>query len=580
MEGSNSLTPLPGSERGPLLGSHLVGAVDPHEQIRVTIRVRPRPSENSLLALAEQPTSLAERTYLTHEEYEAAHGASPDDLAKVESFAHEHGLGIADVSAARRTVVLSGTVAALTAAFGTKLERRQSSVGIHRVRTGPLHVPADLQSVVVGIFGLDDRPVARPKLRRLKGRPGTFATRDAVPLTPPQVARAYNFPQGFDGTGQCIAILEFGGGFVSADLDTYFGQLGLHTPPVTTISVDNASNQPDHNPGGSDGEVMLDIEVAGSVAPGAKIAVYFAPNSEQGFVDALTTAIHDRVNNPSVISISWGGPELRWTQQGMQAMDEAFQAAAALGVTICVAAGDAGSTDQHAGDPDLDGQDHVDFPASDPFVLGCGGTRLETTSGAIENEVVWNDGPESATGGGISDQFDPPSYQASANVPPSANPGGRIGRGVPDVAGDASPKTGYLVRVDGINTVIGGTSAVAPLWAGLTAILNEALGKRVGFLNPLLYPLKGTAAFHDITSGNNGDYQAGPGWDPCTGLGSPDGTAILQALKSSSTLDPHRVKGKPVRRALVQAKAVDWAIPASLSGRRSVARAGAAENGS
>jgi kumamolisin len=274
---------------------------------------------------------------------------------------------------------------------------------------------------------------------------------------------------------------------------------------------------------------MLDIEVAAAIAPNANIAVYFAPNTSSGFLDAITTALHDTQNKPSVLSISWGGAEATWTAQAMQQFDAAFQTAAALGVSVCVAAGDSGSSDG-----ETDKLAHVDFPASSPNVLACGGTTLEAAGGAIRSEVVWNDGPSSATGGGISDVFALPSYQSSAHVPPSANPGARIGRGIPDVAADADPDTGYQVRVDGENLVIGGTSAVAPLWAGLITLCNQKLGTPVGFLNPLLYgSLAGQGVCRDITSGNNGAYSAGAGWDACTGWGSPQGAAILQALEGS-----------------------------------------------
>jgi kumamolisin len=288
---------------------------------------------------------------------------------------------------------------------------------------------------------------------------------------------------------------------------------------VVSVGVDGAGNRPG-GADGADGEVMLDIEVAGSVAPQAKIAVYFAPNTDKGFFDAVTHAIHDAANQPSVISISWGGAECDWTAQAMEALHQAIEDAAGLGVTVCVAAGDNGS-----GDGVGDGASHVDFPASSPYALACGGTRLETAGSRISGESAWCDDPDqSATGGGVSDQFDLPGYQQKAGVPPSANGDGRIGRGVPDVAGNADPDTGYEVRVDGESAVIGGTSAVAPLWAALIALVNQNLGTRLGFLNPALYGLSaGSGALWDITSGNNGAYHCGPGWDPCTGLGRPDG---------------------------------------------------------
>jgi kumamolisin len=272
---------------------------------------------------------------------------------------------------------------------------------------------------------------------------------------------------------------------------------------------------------------MLDIEVAGGIAPGAKIVVYFAENTDAGFLNAITTAVHDKTNQPSIVSISWGGPESSWTGQAMTSMDEAFQSAAAVGVTVCVASGDDGSTDGLK-----DKLNHVDFPASSPNVLACGGTKLEAANGKISSEVVWNElsTSEGASGGGISDVFPLPSWQAKAGVPPSANPSHNRGRGVPDVSGDADPNTGYVTRVDGQPDIIGGTSAVAPLWAGLFALINESLGKPVGFANPLLYEQSGSRGFNDVVKGNNGAYSANRGWDACTGLGTPIGTGIAVLL--------------------------------------------------
>jgi kumamolisin len=340
-----------------------------------------------------------------------------------------------------------------------------------------------------------------------------------------QVAQLYQFPTGATGAGQTIALIELGGGYQQSDLTTFFSNLGITPPQVTAISVDSATNQPTGDPNSSDAEVLLDIEVSGAVAPGAAIAVYFAPNTSQGFLDAITTAVHDQTTNPNVISISWGGAESTWTSQAMQSYDQAFQDAVALGVMVCTASGDDGSDDDQT-----DGQAHVDFPSSSPNVLSCGGTTLESSNGNIQSEVVWNDGSgNGASGGGVSEIFPLPTYQQSANVPVSVNTG-FVGRGVPDVAGDADPNTGYNVEVDGQAIVVGGTSAVAPLWSALIALLNQQLGKSVGFLNNSIYGALSTTGFNDIVSGNNGAYSAGPGWDACTGWGSPIGTALLSGL--------------------------------------------------
>ena len=528
---------VPGSERAPLPGARAVGAADPNERIEVTVVLR-RAADAAPTQQAASAGSLQERKYLTREELEAAHGADPEDIARVEAFAQEHGLDVVEADRARRRIVLSGTVGDLSAAFGVTLTRYEHPGGTYRGRTGGVQVPDELGPIVQAVLGLDDRPQSSPKFRihepteqtrEVTGQAAAALPRASASFTPPQLARLYDFPAGLDGSGQCIAIIELGGGYRNADLKAYFAQLKLPVPVVTSISVDGAHSHPS-TPNSADGEVMLDIEVAAAVAPRAKIAVYFAPNTDRGFLDAITTAVHDKVRKPSVISISWGGPEASWTSQAMQTYDQAFQDAAALGVTICCASGDDGSADMKQG---WDGHAHVDFPASSPHVLGCGGTHLDASASAITSEVVWNDLPNGgAGGGGVSDTFPVPDYQAQANVPPSANPGKRVGRGVPDVCGDASPRSGYVVRVDGQQAVFGGTSAVAPLWAGLIALLNQHFGHPVGYLNPLIYGLPAkTGAFHDIAVGNNGAYKAGAGWDACTGLGSPDGAKLMAALK-------------------------------------------------
>jgi kumamolisin len=495
---------LPGSERDLPDGHSRSGGANPDEPATVTVYLRPR----------EQ---LDDTVRVSREEYAARCGATSEDIDAVRAFANEYHLTAEAIDAARRSVTLSGRLGDLETAFGTTLGIHTDRTGRqYRGRTGPLLLPLPLEGVVTGVFGLDQRPQATPHLRQ--------AAAPQVQYTPVEVATAYAFPTEVKATGECIGIVELGGGYRTADLDTYFAGLGMASPTVAEVDVDGGSNAPG-TADGPDGEVMLDIEVAGAVAPGASVAVYFAPNTDQGFIDAVTTAVHDTAHHPSVVSISWGGPESTWTSQAMTEMEAAFSAAASLGVTITAAAGDSGSTDGIA-----DGLQHADFPASAPHALACGGTSL--TGGS---EVVWNSlaSGGGATGGGISDQFELPAYQSAAAVPPSANPGGHVGRGVPDVAGNADPATGYSIRVDGQNVVVGGTSAVAPLWAGLVACLNADLGTPLGFLEPRLYGPSTAATFRDITSGDNGAYRAGPGWDPCTGLGSPNGTALLAALRAA-----------------------------------------------
>ena len=511
---------LAGSHRDAVAGASAPQPVDNHEMIQATVVLRRRtrtdmPTAEEFAHRPSVPTS-----FHTRDEFAVLHGADPADIAAIEAFAHEHGITVSERSAARRSVVLKGTAANMQQAFGTTLANYDSPQGKYRGRTGSVMIPSDLDGVITAVLGLDNRPVAKPHLRR------AAAAKASGALTPAQVAQAYSFPAGATGTGQTIGIIELGGGYSTADLKTYFGG---HSPTITSVSVDGGANQPGVDPN-SDGEVMLDIEVAGSVAPGARIVVYFAPNTDQGFHDAITTAVHDPVNKPSVISISWGGPEDSWTAQASGAMLQACTDGAGVGVTITAAAGDDGATDGVT-----DGKLHVDLPACLPPVLGCGGTKLTVSGGGIKTETVWNElaANEGATGGGVSDIQPIPTYQAHAGVP-IQKAAKFAGRGVPDVAGDADPVTGYKVRVDGQNTVIGGTSAVAPLWAGLIALINQQLGKPVGFVQPALYGMIGTTAFHEVTKGNNNGYQAGPNWNPCTGLGTPNGAAILKALQGTT----------------------------------------------
>jgi len=524
---------LRGSERKAMPGAIQAGSLDPNEPMRVTLTLRSQASKKqpSLVKL------VASGQRLTREEYAARYGADAADIKRVAAFAAAHGLAVAHANPAARTVVLTGRTADFAKAFQVELARYEHAGGSYRGRTGAISLPQELSNIVSSVHGLDNRPQAKPHYRPAKS---AHAGASAAPgsYTTLQVAQAYNFPAGLTGAGQTIGIIELGGGFTQSDLNTYFSGLNISpAPTVIAVSVDGAQNQPTGDTNGPDTEVMLDIEVAGAVAPGAEIVVYFAPNTDAGFLDAINQAVMDTVNKPAVISISWGGPESSWTAQSLQTYNSALQSASAVGVTVCVAAGDNGSTDGVN-----DGLDHVDFPASSPYALACGGTTLNINGGTISSEVVWNDlsTGEGATGGGISETFPIPSWQANASVPPSDNPGNFVGRGLPDVAGDADPNTGYQVQVDGSGSVVGGTSAVAPLWAGLLALFNQSLGTSVGYLNPNLYQTLATVAgtFNDITSGNNGDYSAGPGWDPCSGWGSPNGSALLQAIRAGMAPAP------------------------------------------
>jgi kumamolisin len=504
------LVPLPGSERPRAAGVSPANiALDQESAVEATLVLRRR---------AQMSTADALDARFTSDELAAQFGADPADAKLVETTLTSLGIQIISTDLASRRVRISGSLANLARVFGTSLTAG-SVDGVatpHRVRSGALSIPTQLDGIVTAVLGLDNRPQARPQFRVSSARAVS------VSYTPVQLGELYEFPADTDGEGQTIAIIELGGGYETTDLDTYFSGLGVKNPSVTAVGVDGAKNEPGGDPTGADGEVLLDIEVIGALSPAAKILVYFAPNTDAGFVDAVADAAH-ATPTPTAMSISWGQSEDQWTAQARSALDDALLDAAALGVTVTAAAGDNGSSDGAGAT-----SKHADFPASSPHVLACGGTSLHAKGTAISTETVWNDGNGGgATGGGVSDVFALPSWQKGLGVPVVTKPGGR---GVPDVAGNADPETGYQVLVDGTRAVYGGTSAVAPLWAALVARLAQSLGSPLGLIQPKLYPLH--AALHDITSGSNGAYKAKKGWDACTGLGTPNGTAILAALKA------------------------------------------------
>lgn len=535
---------LPGSEKSSFAQPAETSPAPPAKRITVSVILK-----------GKTPVGATNR--LTRVQFRQMHGPDPDALKLIRAFAKEYDLTVVrgTPQPGSRIVKLTGTIAAMQKAFHVSLVHKAGPEATYRIRQGGIELPAELSGSIEAVLGLDDRPQAVPHFR-VAGQKGDYAARTAqagglakphanvrahaqanTSYTPVQIAQLYQFPANASAAGQAIGILELGGGYRTADLTAYFKSLGQPIPKVTAVSVDKAKNSPS-DANSADGEVMLDIEIASAVAPGAHIAVYFAPNTDQGFLDGLDAAVHDSKNKPGVISISWGSAEANWTQQAMTALDSICQSAATLGVSVTAAAGDNGSSDGGTGD-------NVDFPSSSPHVLACGGTRLDASGTTITGEVVWNEmaSNEGATGGGVSNVFALPSWQTSANVPkPSSKTGGR---GVPDISGNADPSTGYSIRVDGQNIVIGGTSAVAPLWAGLIAVANRQNGAAAGLLQPQIYAAKAKSAFRDITSGNNGSFSARTGWDACTGLGSPIATSLIPLLATASAPPKKHRRAKP-----------------------------------
>jgi len=530
-------------------GSVAQRKTNPNQWIELTLGVRRLKDLPDLSAVDNVLPS--KRRYMTYDELEKTHGSDPAALAKIEAFAEAHHLVVLRSELGSARLTLGGTVADISTAFGVNLfDYSHPTLGNFHARTGPVSVPAELEGDITGVFGFNNHRILRRSPRFKNAQKASPSSASHPWFVPTDLAAVYNFPQA-DAKDQCIALLEFGGGVEDSDLTAYFAKIGQPKPNVQVIALDGVSTDPAADPN-STGEVMLDIEVVGALAAGAKVAVYFSTFDEKGLIDALSAVISDKANKPAVVSVSWGWDEnqpfqngILWSPAAIDHVNHSLLAAAQLGITVCVSTGDDGSEAQIK-----DGRAHVNFPATSPYVLAVGGTSLhvkKTSKGQNHvTEVVWNDGPGDGTGGGISDLTPIPDWQKGI-VPPSINPGNFAGRGIPDVAANADPKTGYLVMSGGQFGIVGGTSASAPLWASLITRINALIGSRAGNFNALLYSKFGPASaapggpnspLRDIVTGNNdtdrlldGQFAAGKGWDACTGWGVPNGANLLTALK-------------------------------------------------
>ena len=375
-----------------------------------------------------------------------------------------------------------------------------------RHRSESLHAPPEIAAILQGVFGIHQWPRSHA-IGQL--------TQHAVPPSAGDIAARYAFPDG-DGAGQTIAVIQLRGEFRRDDFAACMTSQGVRAKMPIVKRVDNAELAHDIVTA-KDLESAIDTQIAAALAPGAQLVAYAAPDDERGVLDAIRHAIFDDELRPSVLSISFGFPEHLWTPAALTVLDDLFVAAALLGVTVFCASGDKGA------ELDPTGKAHVLAPASSRFAHACGGTQIAGDG----SEVVW---PQ--TGGGFSETFDVPPWQhdvASAAKHYKVT----AGRGVPDVAADSMP--GYRVYFDGELFAMGGTSAVAPIWAALSARLAQRIGKPLGFFAPLLYAAQTRGAFRAITSGGNDRYKSAVGWNPCVGLGVPIGTALESALRGESS---------------------------------------------
>ena len=541
MAASADFRALPGSTHPHPDTAKKLDPTDPQKTIRLSLILRrkaghvaPRPEDVRAVGGARPPRAA----------FEQAQGADPAEMAAVVQYAQSAGLAVEDQDLARRTVIVTGQVAAVDKAFNVQLFDYVYPRETYHGHDGEVGLPAAIAPFVEAVVGLTNRKVlarhfstASAVRKRVSMDPP-----NTVPLTPAQVAALYDFPPG-DGAGQTIGLYEMetgegAAGYSASDIAGSLKALGdLPMPKIIDVPVLGTNNS-----GTSDGETGLDITVAGAIAPAATIAVYFAGAQVQDMLQALQMMIHPQSGEPvpSIISISYGwGPDdldadsfsaAEWTQ-----FSALFQDAATNRITVLVSSGDSGAY------VEATTQAQTSYPGSDPWVTACGGTTIGNVSGADFAEYVWNDeagGQPGASGGGVSARFPVQAYQSDAGVP-ARNGTGTKGRGVPDIAGNASENSGYLQVINGsAPQPVGGTSAVAPLYAGLMARINANLGQPAGFLNTTLYSLPATT-FRDVVSppgpANNSyekvkGYPAGAGWDPCTGRGSVKGQALQTAL--------------------------------------------------
>jgi len=517
--------PLHGTQRLTESHRHRIGSLRKHKVICVTLTLLRKANPESTLSRFATPFKRNKYLSVAQAIERFSHRQKDEDA--VRRFAREYDLKCEDVQPG--LIELCGTVGNINRAFGVTLSlyaEERFDAPYHGHEEEPT-LPAYVARIVTGVFGLDGHPAGRRGItRKMAGAvisppPVTARTRRPV-----EFADLYEFPTLTTGRGQSIGLLEFGGGFRPSALKSYFASIGTPLPRILVREVAPAANQPRGKRGtlNPDTEVYLDIEVAGSLARDATIIVYFGENTEQGWLRTLQAAILDERHDLSVISISWGQAEQDWSSGALKEIDRLFQLAALRGITICCSSGDNGVREAPVQ------AFTVCFPATSPHVLACGGTQLEVKPRGKRSETVWNQWRQYklASGGGFSQVFSRPSYQKTHHKQ----------RGIPDVAANASSYTGYLIEADSTRMSMGGTSAVAPLWAALIARFNEALGTKSGLFTPTVYEMAAERrdALCDIVEGFNGPtrkagYQAKRGWDACTGLGSPRGEAMLKWLK-------------------------------------------------
>ena len=503
-------------------GSALIGEADATERIVVSLHLKKLGAANEQL---ENPTLLKTKPYRNPFPAAGSLLGYSDATEIFTRFALRHGLRLR-MDTKRLCAHLEGTVAEMSDLFETSLQVYHDGHRRFRAHIGCLSVPDEIAPWTLAVLGLDQRPVTTR-------RPTSLAAEGSgVGLWPTKVGEIYGIPPECDGKNQCVAVIALGGGFDPNDLRLASKKMNRPSARVSLVQLKGGGKAfPDKialSGVREDTEVALDVQILSALLPAAHIVVYFAENNVQGLLNAVREVFNDGVNNPSVLSISWGGREgSGYSVSDCTTIDILLSSANSFHVTVLAAAGDDLATDALK-----DHFAHVLFPASSPSVIACGGTKLYLAADGVtaKEETTWNDGL-TGTGGGISDLFDVPAYQQSIKMPPSCNRA-RRGRGLPDVAAAAAPDPGYRIILNGEEKVTFGTSAATPLWAALIAMANAERLRPLGVFHKSLYA--NPSLCKPIVQCNNRvdgiGYYAGSGWNPCTGWGVPRGLETIKGL--------------------------------------------------
>jgi kumamolisin len=521
-------------------------------QLMITVYLKRDKHENGMTIQEYADAVIAgTQPVLGHDEYVYQFGAVKDEVILVADWATDHNLTVIEANINSATVKLSGTAEQYNNIFNITLQTVTANDREYITHTGSITIPTDIDAVVDLILGLDNSVSFSHNAILETTTPGPLDPNLISSPTPVDLALAYKFPRApggdlVQGNGACVAIIELGGGWTTQNLTSTFGRISQPNPTVVDVSVDGGVNDGGADVGSS-GEVMLDIYCVGAVVPAAKIAMYFAPNSFQGFIDTIITPTNDTVNNPSVISVSWGTTDSNWGSTSRNAFETALAAAVVKGITVFIAAGDYGVRALSGGTTYT-----VQYPATSPYCVCAGGTVISINNDySIASEVPWGtSGGSYAGGGGVSTIFSVPTWQTgfSSKTYPGGTVASLTGRGIPDVSAMATGYTFYYGAANYTGTFVG-TSATAPLLAGMMARLNAMSQKRIGFVNVDWYAVR-TTAFNDQTTGDNHGgntvgYMADTGWDAATGLGTPIGTELYKLYKIGTTFPKQNYGFRP-----------------------------------